>query len=270
MAHRLLAGLVFIAEGKLLLVLSRKDEGRCCGGWSIPKGRHTNSDDGDLFETALRELKEETGVDLGRLYGREIGEGDSVASGTLKYARKGRPVELHYFVIRSRSVVLDSFSAAAESMSGIGLFTPALALKLIRREQRPLVKALLLDARDPAEDTAGVAYPLGMPRADASRPAFIDLRGGGIMSNAANRKGNDSTSSGHGALGMGGEPSDDPRDIDSGGGDDFDDDYGGGTGPVPGASGGTRGDTSGGQVAGMVGDEAVTEDIEKTTKKGGR
>jgi len=78
------------------------------------------------------------------------------------------------------------------------------------------------------------------------------------MSNASKRNSRDSTSSGHGALGMGGQPSDDPRDLNSGGGDDMDDDRGGGTGPVGGASGGRQRDVSGGSVAGVPGDKAVT------------
>jgi len=78
------------------------------------------------------------------------------------------------------------------------------------------------------------------------------------MSDASKRNKKDSTSSGHGALGMGGQPSDDPRDLNSGGGDDLDDDRGGGTGPVGGASGSRRGDVSGGAVAGVPGDKAAS------------
>jgi hypothetical protein len=69
---------------------------------------------------------------------------------------------------------------------------------------------------------------------------------------------------------MGGQPSDDPRDLNSGGVNPTDDDRGGGTGPVPGAHGRTRGDASGGQVAGVKGDKAVDEEIDKTIKRTGR
>lgn len=79
------------------------------------------------------------------------------------------------------------------------------------------------------------------------------------MSDTKNR--NDSTSSGQGALGMGGQPSDDPRDARSGGGK-LDDDRGGGTGPVPGASGRGQKDYSGGNVAGVKGNKAVDEAIQ--------
>jgi len=78
------------------------------------------------------------------------------------------------------------------------------------------------------------------------------------MPNVSTRKDKDATSSGHGALGMGGDPSDDPRDLKSGGGDDLDEDRGGGTGPVGGANG-RVGDVSGGSVAGVKGDNAVSE-----------
>jgi hypothetical protein len=78
------------------------------------------------------------------------------------------------------------------------------------------------------------------------------------MSSAARRNDKDSTSSGHGALGMGGQPTDDPRDLNSGGGDDLQDDRGGGTGPVPGAGGNASFEASG-SVAGVPGDKTVTE-----------
>ena len=74
-----------------------------------------------------------------------------------------------------------------------------------------------------------------------------------------------STSSGHGALGMGGQPSDDPRDLKAGGGD-WGDDRGSGTGPIPGAHGSPRGDLSAGSVAGVTGDKAVAEEIEREAK----
>jgi len=75
-----------------------------------------------------------------------------------------------------------------------------------------------------------------------------------------------STSSGHGALGMGGQPSDDPRDLKAGGGDPADDDRGSGTGPIPGASGSPRGDLSAGSVAGVPGDKAVAQDVEREAR----
>jgi len=55
------------------------------------------------------------------------------------------------------------------------------------------------------------------------------------MSNKGKKEKN--TSSGHGALGMGGQPVDDPRDLNSGGGDRPDDER---TTPVPGAFGAGR------------------------------
>jgi hypothetical protein len=77
----------------------------------------------------------------------------------------------------------------------------------------------------------------------------------------ANQKDQGSTSSGQGALGMGGQPSDDPRDLEAGREGLSEDDLGGGTGPVPGAFGTPKGDVSGGSVSGVVGDNSVTEAI---------
>lgn len=90
------------------------------------------------------------------------------------------------------------------------------------------------------------------------------------MSKAEQSKRGGSTSSGHGALGMGGQPSDDPRDSNSGGGFKADDDRGGGTGPIPGAHGRAKDDVSGGNVAGVKGDKAVEEDLKQAGDEGGR
>lgn len=80
------------------------------------------------------------------------------------------------------------------------------------------------------------------------------------MSNAARRNDKDSTSSGHGALGMGGQPSDDPRDSNSGSEPLKRDDRGSGTGPVGGAFGSKdRADHSAGETAGVTGDKAFDD-----------
>lgn len=88
------------------------------------------------------------------------------------------------------------------------------------------------------------------------------------MSNTEQRKQGDSTSIGQGSLGMGGQPSDDPRDSNSSGGFKPDDDRGGGTGPIPGAHGQAKGDVSGGNVEGVTGDRAEDEDIKQAVEKG--
>lgn len=69
----------------------------------------------------------------------------------------------------------------------------------------------------------------------------------------------DATNSGQGAVGMGGQPEDNPRDLPGGHEDLVDDDR---PRTVPGASGNPRiGDPSGGAVAGVKGDRAVSEAI---------
>jgi hypothetical protein len=62
---------------------------------------------------------------------------------------------------------------------------------------------------------------------------------------------------------MGGQPSDDPRNMNSGGWDPDDDR----SRPVDGASGGRRGDLSGGNVAGVEGDRSVSQEIENAARK---
>jgi len=83
------------------------------------------------------------------------------------------------------------------------------------------------------------------------------------MSNASNQNTRKSTSSGQGALGMGGQPSDDPRDL-HGGGWDPDDDR---TNPVGGASGKEHRDMPASNVAGVEGDKAVSAEIDNLAKK---
>jgi hypothetical protein len=76
------------------------------------------------------------------------------------------------------------------------------------------------------------------------------------MSNSARRNDKDSTSSGHGALGMGGQPDDDPRDLRGGHEGVTDDDR---TKVVGCASGSAAGDRAGGgssnETVGVQGDK---------------
>jgi hypothetical protein len=88
------------------------------------------------------------------------------------------------------------------------------------------------------------------------------------MSKASRRNDRDSTGSGHGALGMGGQPSDDPRDLSSGRESLPEDDRGSGTGPVPGAFGSWAGKvagSSGNETVGVPGDRAF-DDVQKTRR----
>jgi hypothetical protein len=82
------------------------------------------------------------------------------------------------------------------------------------------------------------------------------------MSTRTTHKAQDPKNSGQGAEGMGGQPSDNPRDIAGGGGDagrTFDD-RGGGTGPVPGAFGKGRGTAE-------DGDKAATENLQAQAER---
>jgi hypothetical protein len=87
------------------------------------------------------------------------------------------------------------------------------------------------------------------------------------MSTRTSHKAQDPKNSGQGAEGMGGQPSDNPRDVARGGGDTGRtlDDRGGGTGPVPGAFGKGRGMVEGGsagdETVGVHGDKAATENL---------
>ena len=94
------------------------------------------------------------------------------------------------------------------------------------------------------------------------------------MPNVSGNKG-ENTSSGHGALGMGGQPTDDPRDLDRGGEGRTNNDLGGKTGPVPGAHGDgpsvtTGGGSAGNETVGPMGDRGITEDIDRAAEKGRR
>jgi hypothetical protein len=87
-----------------------------------------------------------------------------------------------------------------------------------------------------------------------------------------NDKNSKNTSSGHGALGMGGQPNDDPRDLAGGGEGRENSDLGGGTGPVGGAFGGASGSPVGGgsagnQAVGPMGDKDATGDVDDAIRK---
>src|SRR5436305_14577904 len=87
-----------------------------------------------------------------------------------------------------------------------------------------------------------------------------------------NDKDSKNTSSGHGARGMGGQPNDDPRDLERGGEGRVNNDQGGKTGPVPGAFGGPAGTeigsgTGGNQAVGPMGDKDATADVDNALRK---
>jgi len=70
---------------------------------------------------------------------------------------------------------------------------------------------------------------------------------------------------------MGGQPSDDPRDLERGGEGRSTDDSGGGTGPVSGAFGGgkdvgTGGGSAGTETVGPSGDRGITGDIDAAAR----
>jgi hypothetical protein len=88
------------------------------------------------------------------------------------------------------------------------------------------------------------------------------------MPNISRGKGKDrgARNMGHGSLGMGGQPSDDPRDLEAGREGWVEDDRGGGTGPIPGAFG--RGPdvamasgSAGNETVGPMGDKDITGDF---------
>jgi hypothetical protein len=86
------------------------------------------------------------------------------------------------------------------------------------------------------------------------------------MPNNSQQKGNHARNTGHGALGMGGQPSDNPRDLERGGTGRESDDRGGGTGPVPGAFGrgpdvAMAGGSAGNETVGPMGDKDITGDF---------
>src|SRR5206468_1030005 len=82
-----------------------------------------------------------------------------------------------------------------------------------------------------------------------------------------------SRNTGQGALGMGGQPSDDPRDLERGGEGRTNNDLGGGTGAVPGAFGGPAGSggagegSAGTQAVGPGGDKGITGDIDRAARE---
>jgi len=77
--------------------------------------------------------------------------------------------------------------------------------------------------------------------------------------------------SGQGALGMGGQPSDDPRDLEGGGEGRSHDDRGSRTGPIGGAFGsgegvGIGGGSAGNETVGPSGDRGITGNIDAAAR----
>lgn len=94
------------------------------------------------------------------------------------------------------------------------------------------------------------------------------------MPNISREKNDRARNTGHGALGMGGQPDDNPRDLEAGGTGRELDDSGGGTGPIPGAFGdgpdvAMAGGSAGNETVGPMGDRGITGDfgVAKAEKK---
>jgi len=95
------------------------------------------------------------------------------------------------------------------------------------------------------------------------------------MANVSSHKNNETnknTSSGHGAQGMGGQPTDDPRDLARGGDGRSNNDLGGKTGPVDGAFGTPDASvvahgSSGNEAVGPMGDKDATRDVDNAIRK---
>jgi hypothetical protein len=123
------------------------------------------------------------------------------------------------------------------------------------------VASLSGDTRDGAPRAAGGGHGRGLGAAHSATRSHI-------MPNVSqdSGKGKGSTNSGHGALGMGGQPAEDPRGSESGREDLPAEDLGGGTGPVAGAFGSSHGGAAGSDVAGVIGDRDVTDPITRAAR----
>ena len=91
------------------------------------------------------------------------------------------------------------------------------------------------------------------------------------MSKRSAQRDTDARNSGHGALGMGGQPDDDPRDLENGHEFPAPDDRGGGTGPIGGAFGrgsgvGIGGGSAGNETVGPGGDRGITGNIDAAAR----
>lgn len=95
------------------------------------------------------------------------------------------------------------------------------------------------------------------------------------MSKRSTQRDRDARNTGHGALGMGGQPDDDPRDIAGGGEGRTFDDRGGRTGPVGGAFGGGKGigiggGSAGNETVGPAGDKGIVGDLDAAAESARR
>ena len=110
------AGAVVFHGNKVLV------EHMALGHYSIPKG-HVEKTDKDLFDTARREIKEETGLDATILPG--------FATSTVYSPRPGHVKRVHWFIA---TVENENVSLQPEEVSDVYFLSPADALRVLTHE----------------------------------------------------------------------------------------------------------------------------------------
>jgi len=131
-------GLFIISSNKLLAVHAT---GASNTYWSIPKGLASESDDSDLV-TALRECKEETGLDINMEYGWFID------LGTTKYQKRNKILHGYFFVSRKdltttelhcQSMVMSKYGKCFPEINDYKWIEPTIdSIKILHETQQRL------------------------------------------------------------------------------------------------------------------------------------
>lgn len=146
------AGVALYADGKYLLV---RPFGGTTGGWGVPKGKR---DEGEkIFNTALREFKEETGLDIVR---SDAAEQSGITVDFFPFfhyvvetkEKKGKKYKKQVYVFHAEaSKEITDYAFKCESfledgrpeVAEFGWFTPKQCLDVVVKSQKPMFQYLI-------------------------------------------------------------------------------------------------------------------------------
>lgn len=142
------AGIILTLGEKMLFVINGKHRFKQSYNhrFSIPKGSIKKGE--SPWEAAVRELREEAGVDMQKL---GFDEEDCDDQGVLQISRRNQLIKLYFYVFHLDYLYLNSLMMNHDEIAGFGFFGRDMAVNLAKENQILFVEKYLLGDEDQEE-----------------------------------------------------------------------------------------------------------------------